>query len=1100
MGEIGIKPGDGPVLETLEPRLLLDGVHYIVNSLADVVADDGVVTFREAIEAADNNMAVTPDVLAGSGAETDVITFDQAALQAQAGAGNPLTITLDGAELEITEKLIIQGLGDDVLTIDADGRSRIFSIMGASTIVTLTGGSSTGTYSGGGISNRGVLTLTDITLSNNSSTTLTGGGGIWNMGLLTLESTILSGNSAHRGGGIYNTGTAILTNTTLYGNFADSSGGGMYNVSHRDLTAINTTLSGNYANDSGGGFFNAGRATLTNTTLSGNSAVVLGGGICDYNGALTLNNAIIALNDASDEPNVSGHLTTNSSLIAVDPGFVRNPSPGLDSIWGTDDDDYGDLRLGASSIAINLADNTLAVDALGDPLATDANGAPRIIHGQADIGAFEYQDPMHHLWGPPSTEVTTLADVADATDTETSLREAFIYGIILGRDVTFAASLSGGTITLNGSELFVYDSLTVDATSIGGITIDATGRSRVLYVSGDDTTAASLSGLTLTGGYRSDDGGGVRNRATLTLRNSTLSGNSAGDDGGGIYNYYGAVTLENTVLSDNVAGDEGGGIYNYSGDLTLTGTTLSRNSAGDYGGGIYNYHYSNLTLTNTTLSGNYGKMGGGIYTYYGVLTLTNTTLFGNAAQFYGGGIYNRYSTITLNNATLSGNSAKHTGAGIYNAHTLALNNTIVALNSGSKHVDILGSFASNASLIGEDPGFVRNPSFGPDGVWGGGDDDYGDLRLLATSIAVNAGDDALLPDDELDLDGDGDTAEPLPIDLDGNLRVAGGQVDIGAYELEPPFVATRRVFYNNSYYDGNSAAADSQDDGAIAADKSALLPGRPVGPANRTSYSKGINGVMIDVAGLTGTPQAGDFAFNIWDGNEPGAWISAPIPTDITLREGSGANNTDRVTLIWADGAVTNTWLKVTVKSDANGGSLGLTTNDVFYFGNSIGDCDGDGAVADGDYDALVSEFGSHGQIGELAADLTGDGRVDLADFVTMRSRFGQTAQIPTFPASAPEPVAQATYEPTAEAPAPLIPVVRAASDGVDLLAESLMRVNSIPEMRQTLVASPATPQSFAATTEYDLRPLSDDPNAANGDTDDLIPDILAESTLSIPL
>ena len=66
-------------VEALEPRLLLDGTSYLVNSLADVVATDGVVTLREAIEAANTNAAVH-DAPAGSADEIDLITFDQAAL------------------------------------------------------------------------------------------------------------------------------------------------------------------------------------------------------------------------------------------------------------------------------------------------------------------------------------------------------------------------------------------------------------------------------------------------------------------------------------------------------------------------------------------------------------------------------------------------------------------------------------------------------------------------------------------------------------------------------------------------------------------------------------------------------------------------------------------------------------------------------------------------------------------------------------------------------------------------------------------------------------------------------------------------------------
>ncbi len=64
--------------------------------------------------------------------------------------------------------------------------------------------------------------------------------------------------------------------------------------------------------------------------------------------------------------------------------------------------------------------------------------------------------------------------------------------------------------------------------------------------------------------------------------------------------------------------------------------------------------------------------------------------------------------------------------------------------------------------------------------------DYGDLRLLAGSPALDAGLAALLPPDVWDLDGDGDTAEPLPVDLGGGPRVLGGGVDLGAYEGAVP--------------------------------------------------------------------------------------------------------------------------------------------------------------------------------------------------------------------------------------------------------------------------------------------------------------------------
>jgi hypothetical protein len=69
-----------------------------------------------------------------------------------------------------------------------------------------------------------------------------------------------------------------------------------------------------------------------------------------------------------------------------------------------------------------------------------------------------------------------------------------------------------------------------------------------------------------------------------------------------------------------------------------------------------------------------------------------------------------------------------------------------------------------------DPLFERIPDPGPDGMWDGIDDDYGDLRLQPGSPCIKAGDPDFVP-------------APGETDLDGHARVLCGRVDMGAYEF-----------------------------------------------------------------------------------------------------------------------------------------------------------------------------------------------------------------------------------------------------------------------------------------------------------------------------
>jgi len=318
-------------------------------------------------------------------------------------------------------------------------------------------------------------------------------------------------------------------------------------------------------------------------------------------------------------------------------------------------------------------------------------------------------------------------------------------------------------------------------------------------------------------------------------------------------------------------------------------------------------------------------------------------------------------------------------------------------------------------------------------------------------------------------------------------------------------VVGRHVFYNNSKFDGNDPTANSADDLAIDTDKKALLPGETPSEANRTGYSRGINGVMIDIDNPLQTPTPDDFAFTVNESGDPDNWTAAPVPA-MTVRPGDGVGGSDRVTLIWADGAVENRWLKVTVLSDANGGSLGLGVNDVFYFGNLVGDIDGDGEVGGGDYGTVVRELGHRcGGVGTLASDLNADGRVNMSDFAIVRGARGNSAPAPMVAAPAPQPPAVISPElqVTAE------PVTRlAAVEETVPVSGAAFELVSVTDAFES--STPAAPRR-GDIGGYDGRRLHGDELAGSDDgkgdglqiplqTGRLLVDILNESALAKPL
>ena len=272
-----------------------------------------------------------------------------------------------------------------------------------------------------------------------------------------------------------------------------------------------------------------------------------------------------------------------------------------------------------------------------------------------------------------------------------------------------------------------------------------------------------------------------------------------------------------------------------------------------------------------------------------------------------------------------------------------------------------------------------------------------------------------------------------------------GQDNVGNIEVAPTVadaqttvqaiiasVVGRQIFYNNSSFDGGDPAANTADTGAIAADKQALLPGQSATFVNYTSYSRGINGIMIDVSNLENPAalNASDFTFLVGNSNDPSTWTVAPAPSSISVRIGEGVGGADRITLLWSDNAIQNEWLQVTMLASDH---TGLTSPDVFYFGNAIGES------GNSPTDAAVTAADALAARGRISAstsvaidnhwDYNRDGLITSADMQAAQQHYtaGDAVLIlfaaPALPAT-PSAIQQAQPSSVSTAPAPIDPIV----------------------------------------------------------------------------
>ena len=284
-------------------------------------------------------------------------------------------------DLQVTDDLIINGLGAENSMLVGTGGGRVMTILDRSEVtfnaLSLIGGQADDDDSqGGGLYNLdGTVLLDEVLISQNYAQA--SGGGIWNGGELSLNDSAITGNQTDGvGGGIYNEGVLNLTNVTLSGNQAQS-GGGIGGGGTAVFT--NVTVSNNHATGSGGGLNGEPQNfTLINTILAGNTAVNAGPN-CGYGFTSEGFNLVDDVTDCT----IMGQTATNivgqdARLMPLAHNSGQTPTQAL---------------LGSSP----------AVDAGSCLLQSDQRDIERPIDGNldndpaCDIGAYEFEPLQRYL-------------------------------------------------------------------------------------------------------------------------------------------------------------------------------------------------------------------------------------------------------------------------------------------------------------------------------------------------------------------------------------------------------------------------------------------------------------------------------------------------------------------------------------------------------------------------------------------------------------------------------------------------------------------------------------------------------------------------------
>ncbi len=364
------------------------------------------------------------------------------------------------------------------------------------------------------------------------------------------------------------------------------------------------------------------------------------------------------------------------------------------------------------------------------------------------------------------------------------------------------------------------------------------GKTYLIYVQGFDGQTGSFtlniscecSGLVIN---TNDSGyGSLRDNVACAMSGDTIRFD-AGIDGDSIKLTSGQIPISGKTLTflgngqddTKIDGslDSLNRLFNIQSGADVTFRNLTIQNGGgptlsDFGGAILMTGSSNLNLVNCAISGNQtdnGSGGGAILFLSGTGKAINCVFAGNRSNAgRAGTIYIQGNTqVELTQCLFINNYAANLGACLLagqseNRYDIT-NCTFVQNESGTDHSVIYQQAGATTNLynnifyrnngaaailqggtivnaennivdipglivVGSDGNVIADPLFADMG--------NGDYSILNNSPAIDAGDNSFLPVDSCDIDGDGNATEQVDIDLNGDARVFGCRVDIGAYE------------------------------------------------------------------------------------------------------------------------------------------------------------------------------------------------------------------------------------------------------------------------------------------------------------------------------